>query len=112
MTAGPFSATNLRKEVLNRGAFFLLVYVGGTASLSFLQFLRQTIKQQMGPSVFTNNDRRNVMLEVRSPEDTNTTILEEDESQKRALIEVYFAAVSAVSVFAFSSPSPPAPCLF
>ncbi|KAJ9617811.1 uncharacterized protein PV06_06239 [Exophiala oligosperma] len=69
------------------------VYVGGTASLSFLQFLRQTIKQQMGPSVFTDNDRRNVMLEVRSPEDTNA-IFEEDESQKRALIEIYFAATN------------------
>lgn len=36
------------------------------------------------------------MLEVRSPEDTNA-IFEEDESQKRALIEIYFAAVCHVT---------------
>ncbi|KIW17522.1 hypothetical protein PV08_04716 [Exophiala spinifera] len=104
----PVSATGKRKRSPARGASTLRrlsggrlllnsrgekVYVGGTASLSFLQFLRHTLKQQMGPSVFTDNDRRNVMLEVRSPEDTNA-IFEEDESQKRALVEIYFAATN------------------
>ncbi|KAK5461229.1 hypothetical protein LTS15_003292 [Exophiala xenobiotica] len=97
--AAAAQSSNPRRRLSGGGRLLLnskgeKVYVGGTASLSFLQFLRQTIKQQMGPSVFTDNDRRNVMLEVRSPEDTNTTILEEDERQKRALIEVYFAATN------------------
>lgn len=47
----------------------------------------------MGPSVFTENTRRNVMLEIASPEDTNGNFTE-DEHQKRALIDVYFVAVS------------------
>ncbi|KAK5178165.1 hypothetical protein LTR44_009471 [Exophiala sp. CCFEE 6388] len=74
------------------------VYVGGAASLSFLQFLRQTIKQQMGPSVFTEINSRNVMLEVGSPKDT-TDNLEPEESQKRAMIEVYFAALPKTNGF-------------
>lgn len=46
----------------------------------------------MGPSVFTENHRRNVMLEVGTPEDMNDT-WEAEESQKRAMIDVYFAVV-------------------
>ncbi|EXJ53745.1 uncharacterized protein A1O5_12994 [Cladophialophora psammophila CBS 110553] len=71
------------------------VYIGGFASLSFLQFLRQTIRQQMGPSLFTENNRRHVMLEATSPEDTNNNFVE-DELQKRAMIDVYFAATNGI----------------
>lgn len=73
----------------------LLVYVGGTASLSFLQFLRRTIRQQMGPSSFTENSRRNQMLEVSSPEDTHIN-LEENPGQRRELIDVFLAAVRTI----------------
>lgn len=69
------------------------VYIGETGALSFLQFLRHIIRQQMGPSLFTETNRRNVMLEVSSSEDTNNNFTE-DEAQKRALIDVYFVAVS------------------
>ncbi|KIX00330.1 uncharacterized protein Z518_10469 [Rhinocladiella mackenziei CBS 650.93] len=71
------------------------VYVGETASLSFLQFLRHIIRQQMGPSIFTENTRRNVMLEVNTPEDTNSHFIE-DEMQKRPLVDVYFAATNGL----------------
>ncbi len=70
-----------------------VVYVGGTASLSFLQFLRRTIRHQMGPSVFTENSRRHTMLEVKSPQDTSVDNFEADLCQKRAFIDVYFTAV-------------------
>lgn len=46
----------------------------------------------MGPSLFTENTRRNLMLEVASTNDTTTEFVE-DEGQKTAMIEVYFAAV-------------------
>ncbi|OAP56024.1 hypothetical protein AYL99_10176 [Fonsecaea erecta] len=71
------------------------VYIGGFASLSFLQFLRQTIRQQMGPSLFTENTRRHVMLEAPDPEDTSNNFVE-DEDQKRAMIDVYFAATNGI----------------
>ncbi|KAI1614550.1 hypothetical protein EDD36DRAFT_231214 [Exophiala viscosa] len=89
-TTNPMRPTNGRLLLNSKGE---KVYVGGAASLTFLQFLRQTIKQQMGPSVFTEINSRNVMLEVGSPEDTSDN-LEPEESQKRALIEVYFAATN------------------
>ncbi|KAH0842483.1 putative Fungal specific transcription factor [Fonsecaea pedrosoi] len=71
------------------------VYIGGFASLSFLQFLRRTIRQQMGPSLFTENTRRHVMLEATSLEDTNHNFIE-DVDQKRSMIDVYFAATNGI----------------
>ena len=49
----------------------------------------------MGPSLFTENANRHVMLEVHSPEDSSSDFTE-NEAQKRALIDVFFAAVSVV----------------
>ena len=47
----------------------------------------------MGPSVFTENARRHLMLEINSPEDGSSSFTEEDDI-KRTLVETYFAAVS------------------
>lgn len=47
----------------------------------------------MGPSVFTENARRHLMLEINSPEDGSSTFNESDDC-KRTLVETYFAAVS------------------
>ncbi|KAJ9606220.1 hypothetical protein H2200_009181 [Cladophialophora chaetospira] len=71
------------------------VYIGEFASLSFLQFLRHTIKQQMGPSLFTENTRRNLMLEAAGAKDTNIEFVEDDHG-KAAMIDVYFAATNGV----------------
>jgi hypothetical protein len=46
----------------------------------------------MGPSLFTENTRRNLMLEAASVDDTTAKFVEESH-QKAALIEAYFAAV-------------------
>ncbi len=46
----------------------------------------------MGPSLFTENTRRNLMLEASGANDTNSEFVEDDH-QKAALTEVYFAAV-------------------
>ncbi|KIV95395.1 hypothetical protein PV10_03059 [Exophiala mesophila] len=71
------------------------VYIGKTASLSFLQFLRHTIRQQMGPSVFTENNRRHHMLEVNSPED-GSSHFSEDDQHKRTLVEAYHASTNGL----------------
>ena len=47
----------------------------------------------MGPSVFTENNRRHHMLEVNSPED-GSSHFSEDDQHKRTLVEAYHASVS------------------
>lgn len=76
------------------------LYVGETASLSFLQFLRKTLRQQMGPSPFTESEFSNQMLEVDMDGARLDSIddLDQVESgdQRRALIQCYFEASSAI----------------
>ncbi|EEP78859.1 predicted protein [Uncinocarpus reesii 1704] len=45
---------------------FSQVYIGGAASLSFLQFIRETVVQYTGPSGFTHNAKIDSMLEDAS----------------------------------------------
>lgn len=75
------------------------LYVGETASLSFLQFLRKTLRQQMGPSPFTESEFSNQMLEV-DLDDSRAQVDEpdglEDQDQKRALLQCFFEATSAI----------------
>ncbi|KAH7149193.1 hypothetical protein B0J13DRAFT_606369 [Dactylonectria estremocensis] len=40
------------------------VFIGEAASISFLQFLRDTVEEQIGPSQFTRNDKSQNMLET------------------------------------------------
>lgn len=49
-----------RSELTARRA----VYVGNTAAISFLQFLRETMRQCAGPSTFTESHERHTMLEA------------------------------------------------
>lgn len=73
----------------------MAVYCGKLASLSFLQFLRRTLKQQMGPSPFTESERRHSMLEadVTAHKPGGFT---EPLSEKKALTQVYFEAVCSM----------------
>ncbi|KAK2595286.1 hypothetical protein QQS21_007001 [Conoideocrella luteorostrata] len=43
------------------------VYIGGAASLSFLQLVRSIVADQIGPSQFSHNDKSETMLEKESP---------------------------------------------
>ena len=43
------------------------VYIGGEASLSFLQLLRSIVSDRIGPSHFSLNDKTDTMLEKESP---------------------------------------------
>jgi hypothetical protein len=74
------------------------LYVGETASLSFLQFLRKTLRHHMGPSPFTESEFSNQMLEVE--QDKRVASDEPDDlenrDQKRALIQCFFEASSAI----------------
>lgn len=73
------------------------VYVGATASLSFLHFLRQVLRQHIGPSNFTEAPA-NVMLEANSPETTSCSIAEDPELQHN-YIQYFLAATSGIIGF-------------
>ncbi|RAL05361.1 Zn(II)2Cys6 transcription factor [Aspergillus ibericus CBS 121593] len=45
------------------------VYVGKAASLSFLQLVRDTVSQYLGPSQFSHNGKSEDMLETETPRD-------------------------------------------
>lgn len=71
-----------------------VVYVGATASLSFLHFLRQVLRQHIGPSNFTEAPA-NVMLEAQSPETISCSIAEDPELQHN-YIQYFLAATSGI----------------
>ena len=48
---------------------YIPVYVGKAASLSFLQLLRDTVTQHIGPSQFSHNLRSEDMLETEAHHD-------------------------------------------
>lgn len=67
------------------------VYIGDTASLPFLDFLRQKLRPFVGSTAFTDG-RQNAMLEDnadKAEHDDMSLSLE----QRRALLESYFEAV-------------------
>ncbi|KKK21937.1 hypothetical protein AOCH_000173, partial [Aspergillus ochraceoroseus] len=72
------------------------VYIGNEASLSFLQLLRDLVTQYMGPSSFSNNSKRDTMLEEeRKPQE----IFVDDPlnlDQKAVLVQVYLIATSGI----------------
>ncbi|KAF2757414.1 hypothetical protein EJ05DRAFT_453212 [Pseudovirgaria hyperparasitica] len=73
------------------------LYLGGTASISYLQFLRQVLKRHAGPSAFTESGVNNVMLEVDpSPYGNIDEIGRLDVEHQKALIQCYFEATSAI----------------
>ncbi|KAM5359171.1 hypothetical protein ACJZ2D_014669 [Fusarium nematophilum] len=72
------------------------VYVGSSAALSFLEFLRRTVRQYDGPSTFTDSVERHTMLEA------DISRLRErfefvdilDESAKRGCLDSFLQASS------------------
>jgi hypothetical protein len=45
------------------------VYIGGSAAISFLQFIRKTLTKYSGPSRFTESRNRHAMLEAEPESD-------------------------------------------
>ncbi|KKK26343.1 hypothetical protein ARAM_004262 [Aspergillus rambellii] len=71
------------------------VYVGRAASLSFLQLLRDTVTQHIGPSQFSHNVKSEDMLETETPHETPPPIDDDlDFSQEQNYIQTYRIAVS------------------
>ncbi|KAI5467233.1 fungal-specific transcription factor domain-containing protein [Mariannaea sp. PMI_226] len=54
------------------------VFIGEAASISFLQFLRDTVEEQIGPSQFTRNEKSQNMLESAPTVSDATASLEPD----------------------------------
>ncbi|XHG04149.1 hypothetical protein AWENTII_007429 [Aspergillus wentii] len=71
------------------------VFVGKAASLSFLQLLRDTITQHIGPSQFSHNVRSDDMLETETPHDVPSDFEDRlDRDQKLAFVRAYRIATS------------------
>ncbi|KAJ5388851.1 hypothetical protein N7509_011392 [Penicillium cosmopolitanum] len=71
------------------------VYVGKAASISFLQLLRDTVTQHIGPSQFSHNLRSEDMLEAKAHHDPSN--FDEDScslDDKRRYIQVFYAVTS------------------
>ncbi|KAH8812748.1 putative C6 transcription factor, partial [Xylogone sp. PMI_703] len=85
-------ATSARMLINSKGE---RVYIGETASLSFLEFLRRSIRQYMGPSLFTQNSRRKFMLEA-DPCTSSTEEFEIDLNHLQVLVDCYFSATSGL----------------
>ncbi|KAM4065648.1 fungal specific transcription factor [Hirsutella rhossiliensis] len=74
-SSSPMSANLHSRMLLNmRGE---RVYVGGAASLSFLQVVRRVVAEQIGPSQFSHNAQSDTMLEKEPPpSDSDPRLLE------------------------------------
>ncbi|OKL55458.1 hypothetical protein UA08_09281 [Talaromyces atroroseus] len=73
------------------------VYVGETSSLSFLHFLRKTVKSYVGSVSFTDSERRHVVLETEIAQPADRTPPELTAEKIYDLLESYFEAVSRFS---------------
>ncbi|RAK73216.1 Zn(II)2Cys6 transcription factor [Aspergillus fijiensis CBS 313.89] len=71
------------------------VYIGKAASLSFLQLVRDTVTQCIGPSQFSHNMKSEDMLETESPDDIPLELDDEfDVRQQQYYVQAYSAATS------------------
>ena len=77
------------------------VYVGDTATLSFLQLIRMMVESTMGPSTFTTDPRRHRLtentLELR-PKQQMTHLLP-DKQTATVLVNAFFVNANLVQVF-------------
>ncbi|KAL4981306.1 hypothetical protein BDW68DRAFT_196785 [Aspergillus falconensis] len=71
------------------------VYIGRAASLSFLQLLRDTVTQHIGPSQFSHNVTKEDMLETDTPDDIPASFQNDvDPQEEQAYLRVYPVATS------------------
>ncbi|VUC35839.1 unnamed protein product [Clonostachys rosea] len=72
------------------------VFIGGAASISFLQTVRGLVAEQIGPSPFSHNEKSETMLEVESPRairdpEPDTREIELSEDQRLHYMRCYYA---------------------
>ncbi|KAL4806803.1 hypothetical protein BDV18DRAFT_159972 [Aspergillus unguis] len=71
------------------------VYIGRAASLSFLQLLRDTVTQHIGPSQFSHNVTKEDMLETDTPDDVMPSLQNTiDTREEQAHIRTFYIATS------------------
>ena len=70
-----------------------VVYIGETASLSYLQFLRRVVKHRLGPCTFTEGDFNNFMLENDLVSGDNEPLYILDPDERQTLAQIYLDAV-------------------
>ncbi|KAL4782135.1 hypothetical protein BJX76DRAFT_302866 [Aspergillus varians] len=71
------------------------VYIGKAASLSFLQLLRDTVTQHIGPSQFSHNVTKEDMLETDTPDDIPPSFANDIAPQEeQAYLRTYKIATS------------------
>lgn len=72
------------------------VFVGNTASLSFLRFLQTTLKHHIGPSRFVDSQDSRRLFEAASPSDSTATFSDDlPDDAKQALLQCFLEVVSA-----------------
>lgn len=78
------------------------VYIGGAASISFLQLIRDTVTAHIGPSQFSHNNKSDNMLETESPKEYRhappSPVTDPDLDLKLLYAQTYQAAVSVYLV--------------
>ncbi|KAG8667820.1 hypothetical protein FPOAC1_012659 [Fusarium poae] len=74
------------------------VYVGGAASISFLQIVRNLVSQQIGPSAFSHNEKSDTMLEIESPTATthDNEVPRLSQSQKNGFSNIFDAVTEGL----------------
>ncbi|GAD92158.1 hypothetical protein NECHADRAFT_45955 [Paecilomyces variotii No. 5] len=92
------SATNPPRMLLNlRGE---RVYIGGAASISFLQIVRDWVTQQIGPTAFSRNEKSDTMLEIEQPQanmiDLEVNMMELNRERRYRYLRSYNIATEAL----------------
>ncbi|KAI9148305.1 Filamentous growth regulator [Paramyrothecium foliicola] len=70
------------------------VYIGGAASIAFLQTVRRVVAGQIGPSDFSQNKESESMLEIETPQSTEDA-MEIGVEQKLQFLQCYFSVTEA-----------------
>ena len=74
----------------------LIVYIGETASLSYLQFVRRIVQHHVGPCTFTEGQFNNFMLESNIATGSPESSVDLTQHDRRALVQSYFDGVSSL----------------
>jgi hypothetical protein len=71
-----------------------IVYIGETASLSYLQFVRRIVQHHIGPCTFTEGQFNNFMLESNIATGSPESSVDLTQHDRRALVQSYLDGVS------------------
>jgi hypothetical protein len=80
-----------------------LVFIGGAASISFLETVRQVVTTHIGPSPFSHNEGSGFMLETESPQARAKAVVSSEIAQNieqltadqtREYLQCYYDVVS------------------